>query len=90
MPVPCRLHSATPVAPDAGRVTYLLESSRITRPLLAAAMRLCDQFNDTEKARQDMWQQVLETQTFLQQNLLDHLRVTPAQPNLITEKTMRK
>lgn len=71
-------------------ITYLLESSRITRPLLAAAMRRCDQFNDTEKARQDMWQQVLETPTHLRQDLLDHLRCTPAQPHLIGEKAMGK
>lgn len=71
-------------------ITYLLESSGITRPLLAAAMRQCDQFNDTEKALQDMCQQMLETQTLLQQDLLDDLRVAPAQPHLIAEKTMRK
>ena len=35
-------------------IAYLLESSRITMQLLEAAMRRCDQFNDSEKARIDM------------------------------------
>ena len=53
-------------------IAYLLESSRITQSLLAAAMRRCDQFNDSDKARQDMREQILETPLHLRQDLLEH------------------
>lgn len=45
--------------------------------LMAAAMRRCDQFNDGEKARQDMREQVLESPPHLQQDLLDHFMGRP-------------
>ena len=45
--------------------------------LMAAAMRRCDQFNDNEKARQDMREQVLETPPHLRQDLLDHFMGRP-------------
>ena len=35
-------------------------------------MRRCDQFNDSDKARQDMRDQVLEIPPHLRQDLLDH------------------
>lgn len=53
-------------------IVYLLESSRITAQLLDSAMRRCDQFNDSEKARQDMRVQILETPPHLRMDLLDH------------------
>lgn len=53
-------------------IAYLLDLSRITQSLLAAAMRRCDQFNDNEKARQDMREQVLQTPAQLRQDLLVH------------------
>ena len=53
-------------------IACILESARITAQLLEAAMRRCDQFNDNEKARQDMREQVLETPPHLRQDLLDH------------------
>lgn len=53
-------------------IAYLLESNRITVQLLEAAMRRCDQFNDSEKARQDMREQVLQTPAYLRQDLLAH------------------
>lgn len=65
-------------------IACLLESSRITAQLLDAAMRRCDQFNDSEKTRQDMREQILETPPHLRQDLLEHfLRTTvhaPATP----------
>lgn len=45
--------------------------------LMAAAMRRCDQFNDGDKARQDMREQVLETPPHLRQDLLDHFMGRP-------------
>ena len=45
--------------------------------LMAAAMRRCDQFNDSDKARQDMREQVLETPPRLRQDLLDHFMGRP-------------
>jgi hypothetical protein len=45
--------------------------------LMAAAMRRCDQFNDGDKARQEMREQVLETPPHLRQDLLDHFMGRP-------------
>lgn len=53
-------------------IACILESARVTALLLEAAMRRCDQFNDSDKARQDMREQVLETPPHLRQDLLDH------------------
>lgn len=53
-------------------IAYLLESSRVTAQLLAAAMRRCDQFNDSDKARHDMREQILETPAYLRPDLLEH------------------
>ena len=58
-------------------IAYLLEPSRITVQLLEAAMRRCDQFNDSDKARQDMREQILETPPHLRQDLLDHFMGRP-------------
>jgi len=44
---------------------------------MAAAMRRCDQFNDGDKARQEMREQVLETPPHLRQDLLDHFMGRP-------------
>ncbi len=61
-------------------IACILESARVTALLLEAAMRRCDQFNDGDKARQDMREQVLETPPHLRQDLLDHFMGRP--PNL--------
>ena len=53
-------------------IAYLLESSRVTAQLLAVAMRRCDQFNDSDKARHDMREQILETPAYLLPDLLEH------------------
>ena len=49
--------------------------------LMAAAMRRCDQFNDSDKARQDMREQILETPPHLRQDLLDHFMGRPTGPH---------
>jgi hypothetical protein len=48
--------------------------------LMVAAMRRCDQFNDSEAARQAMRDQLLEVPPHLRQDLLDHFLGKP--PNL--------
>lgn len=53
-------------------IACLIETSRITNRLLAAAMRRCDQFNDSDKARQDMREQVLEIPPHDRQEWLDY------------------
>ena len=58
-------------------IACILESARVTALLLEAAMRRCDQFNDSDKARQDMREQVLETPPHLRQDLLDHFMGRP-------------
>ena len=71
-------------------IAYLLESSRITVQLLEAAMRRCDQFNDSEKARQDMREQVLETPLHLRQDLLGHFLGKPTQAPVAPLKKQRE
>ncbi len=44
--------------------------------LMAAAMRRCDHFNDSDKAREAMRQDVLATPAHLRQDLLDHFNET--------------
>ena len=71
-------------------IAYLLESSRITVQLLEAAMRRCHQFNDGEKARQDMREQVMETPHHLRQDLLGHFLSTPTQAPVASLKEQRE
>ena len=68
---------AAVLAHKAQLIERLLESSEITMRLLAAAMRRCDNFNDSERARQDMRDQVLEIPPHLRQDLLDHFLSWP-------------
>lgn len=49
------------------------------KALLEAAMRRCDQFNDSDQARQEMRDQVLATPPHLRQDLLGHFLATQAQ-----------
>lgn len=58
-------------------IAYLVESSRITTRLLEAAMRRCDQFKDSDKAREEMRQDVLGTPPELRQDLLDYFLSNP-------------
>lgn len=61
-------------------IAYLLESSRITAQLLESAMRRCHQFKDSEKARQDMREQILETPPHLRKDLLDYFLLQVSGP----------
>ena len=71
-------------------IAYLLESSRITVQLLESAMRRCDRFNDSEKARQDMREQVLETPPHLRQDLLGLFLGKPPQAPIASLKEQRE
>ena len=83
------LREAAHVPPPAAQPLAELATLAISHPadeesfdllaarLMAAAMRRCDQFNDGEKARQDMREQVLETPPHLRQDLLDHFMGRP-------------
>lgn len=53
-------------------IDYLQASSRLTVLLLEAAMRRCEQFNDTEEACQNMREQILETPLHLRRELLEY------------------
>ncbi len=53
-------------------VDRLLEAQRLTARLIVAAMRRCDQFNDSAAARQEMRRDVLDTPAHLQADLLAH------------------
>ena len=53
-------------------IEYLIEASRITSRVLTAAMRRCDEWNDSPVAREQMRQDVLATPAHLRQDLLDH------------------
>lgn len=64
-------------------IALILESSRITHELLQAAMRACDHYGDSDKARQDMREQILATPPHLRADLLDHFQRSypaPAKP----------
>lgn len=58
-------------------VVALFENHALSDALMEAAMRRCDQFNDSDKARQDMREQILETPPHLRQDLLDHFMGRP-------------
>lgn len=53
-------------------IEFLLESNRVTVLVLEAAMRRCNQFNDCERACQNMREQILETPLHLRKELLAH------------------
>ena len=59
-------------------VTFDLMAAR----LMAAAMRRCDQFNDSDKARQDWQRDIADTPPELRADLYQHLRaqLPPAPP----------
>ena len=58
-------------------IAYWLESSRITVQLLEAAMRRCDERPDSDKARQDMREEILGTPPHLRPDLLDYFLSDP-------------
>ena len=65
---------AAPQRPNAGDAVLgvAINSSRLTTRLMAAAMRRCDHFNDSDDAREAMRLDVLKTPLRLQQELLDY------------------
>jgi len=58
-----------------------LTAHRLAKEVIAAAMRRCDQFNDSDQARADMVNQVLELPPALQADLLDHFNGKPVKFN---------
>lgn len=73
------LANATPAANDsqplaklAGIAKLAISHDLLTARLIAAAMRRCDHFNDSDKARQDMREQILEIPPHQRQDWLDH------------------
>lgn len=71
-------------------IECILESARVTQQLLEAAMRRCEQFNDSEKAQQDMRHQVLETPLHLRQDLLEHFQGKQPQTPALSLKKQRE
>ena len=55
----------------------LVEAHKTTTALVAAAMRVCDQHNDSEAAREEMRQECLKLPPHLQKDLLDHFTDKP-------------
>lgn len=53
-------------------IEYLVQTSLITSQLLNAAMRVCDRYNDSEAAREEMRLDCLSLPPHLQQDLLDY------------------
>ena len=56
---------------------FLVEARKTTIELIAAAMRVCDQHNDSEAARKEMRQDCLRLPPHLQKDLLDHFTGKP-------------
>lgn len=58
----------------AALLDHLREAKSITSELLAVAMRVCDRHQDSELARADMREQVLQTPLSMRNDLLEHLK----------------
>ena len=54
-----------------------LTAHRLAKALIAAAMRVCDQHNDSEAAREEMRHECLKLPPHLQQDLLNHFTGKP-------------
>lgn len=55
-------------------------AQRLAKELIESAMRRCDQFNDSDAAREAMRQQCLDTPDHLKRDLLGHFRDEPLPP----------
>ncbi|MCW5668668.1 MAG: hypothetical protein KIT86_03335 [Hydrogenophaga sp.] len=55
-------------------IDCIQKSALLTSELLQAAMRVCDAWNDTESAREQMREDVLHTPPHLRGDLLGHLK----------------
>ncbi len=71
---PDRLSSVSSVG-----VWAIFEKTALAEELIAAAMRRCDQFDDSDPARAEMRQQVMELSPAMQADLLDHFNGKPVQ-----------
>ena len=58
-------------------VALLVDARKTASWLIAAAMKVCDQHNDSEAAREEMRQDCLKLPPQLQQDLLDHFTGKP-------------
>ncbi len=59
-------------------VTLLSEAHDTTAVLIAAAMRVCDQYDDNDAKREEMRQDILDTPHHLRRELLDYFTGKPA------------
>lgn len=57
-------------------MAYLLEAHQCAVELVDAAMRSCDHWGDSQTAREEMRQDVIQTPPHLRADLLEHLRKT--------------
>jgi len=64
----------------AALLDYLRDAKSITSELLAVAMRVCDCHQDSDRARADMREQVLQTPLGMRKDLLDHFKGSYADP----------
>lgn len=55
-------------------IACVLDSARITSELLDAAMRACDQWGDSEEARDQMRRDILQSPYPLRHDLLQHFK----------------
>lgn len=58
----------------AALLAYLREAKSFTAELLAGAMRVCERHQDSERAKADMREQVLQTPLSMRNDLLEHLK----------------
>ena len=58
-------------------IAFLVAAHATTTELIAAAMKRCDEFNDSEAAREQMRRDCLELSPELQADLLEHFRGKP-------------
>ncbi|MFC5610193.1 TubC N-terminal docking domain-related protein [Variovorax soli] len=61
-------------------LAFVAKAHRTTTELLAAAMKVCDHYGDSDKARADMRVDVLATPVHLRADLLEHFWQTRPTP----------
>lgn len=62
----------------AGLAKLAISHDLLTARLMAAAMRVCDQYDDNDAKREEMRQDILATPHHLRQELLDYFSGKPA------------
>lgn len=58
-------------------IDFLVEASATTESVIAAAMKRCDEFNDSDADRRQMRQDVLALPPHLHEDLLEHFNGKP-------------